>query len=628
MLRAEVMKPVVFLNFMTLFQQQIQRLFFAIRKYPAPIFFSFLAFMLVIFEMHGIRPGGFLHRNMVIVKLILECVSGISLFAAFDVYRISRQINSSTRWGLYLLGGCILGLHYYSIPPSIFDKETVYISRYLIFAGAYHLLVSGVAFNRSNEINAFWQYNTFLFFRFFTVLLYTLTLYAGLAGAVWGINALFDSAWPDSVFYDLAAFIFLPLQTTVFFMGFPEKFSSFSEILPFRKSFKVLLQYVLIPLIGLYTIILYFYLFQIVITRELPDGTVCIPILIYAGLGILAYLLTYPIQHESSEAIARIFTRNFFYVLIPLLVVYFVAIVLRIKPYGITEDRYSILAIGIWLSFISIYLITSPQKNIVVIPMSLFIILFISAIGPWGMFQLSVRNQHARLERLLNRNQLLQNKKLIRTREDKDLSDSDVQSIHSILSYLNKRSRIRLIEHWLGESERKMLIKAEREDELFAVNAIFTGKGIAVDTTKALTLEIQPDSAYGFMLPLPLDSFQRALEFSYLMDQEFNGLHVVPNGDVSGMHFVFQQDTVGYLNVQEVCKKLIAHYYHQEKLRTAKNEFDHAINLESDQIKNLHLHRDSLVFQHNRGKVFLRSISIYHVKQSNTVVGMQGYFLY
>ncbi|QLH47298.1 MAG: hypothetical protein HWD58_17745 [Bacteroidota bacterium] len=100
--------------------------------------------MLVIFEMHGIRPGGFLHRNMVIVKLILECVSGISLFAAFDIYRVSRGINSSTQWGLYLLGGCILGLHYYSIPPSIFDKETVYISRYLIFAGAYHLLVSGL----------------------------------------------------------------------------------------------------------------------------------------------------------------------------------------------------------------------------------------------------------------------------------------------------------------------------------------------------------------------------------------------------------------------------------------------------------------------------------------------------
>ncbi|QLH47300.1 MAG: hypothetical protein HWD58_17755 [Bacteroidota bacterium] len=54
---------------------------------------------------------------------------------------------------------------------------------------------------------------------------------------------------------------------------------------------------------------------------------------------------------------------------------------------------------------------------------------------------MSVRNQHARLERLLNRNQLLQNKKLIRTQEDKDLSDPDIQSIHSILSYLNKRSR-------------------------------------------------------------------------------------------------------------------------------------------------------------------------------------------
>ncbi|QLH47299.1 MAG: DUF4153 domain-containing protein [Bacteroidota bacterium] len=188
---------------------------------------------------------------------------------------------------------------------------------------------------------------------------------------------LFFMIWPLSFFaapyYDI-------------FMGFPEHFSSFSEVQAFRKSFKVIVQYVLIPLIGLYTLILYFYLFQIVITRELPDGTVCIPILIYAGLGILAYLLTYPMQHDPTEIIARIFTRNFFYVLIPLLVIYFLAIVLRIKPYGITEDRYFILAIGIWLSFISIYLITTRQKNIVLIPVSLFIVLLLVPLVPGECF--------------------------------------------------------------------------------------------------------------------------------------------------------------------------------------------------------------------------------------------------
>ncbi|QLH47301.1 MAG: hypothetical protein HWD58_17760 [Bacteroidota bacterium] len=84
-----------------------------------------------------------------------------------------------------------------------------------------------------------------------------------------------------------------------------------------------------------------------------------------------------------------------------------------------------------------------------------------------------------------------------------------------------------------------MLRKAEKDDELFAVNAIFTGKGIAVDTTKALTLEIQSDSAYGFLYPLPIDSFQHALEFSYLMDREFSGLNVLPDRDMQGVFFCF-----------------------------------------------------------------------------------------
>ncbi len=167
------------------------------------------------------------------------------------------------------------------------------------------------------------------------------------------------------------------------------------------------------PIVLVYIVILYLYLFRIVMYNTIPSGWVCIPILIFAIAGILTYLLIYPIRLDSSYKTIYLFSKYFFYILLPLLSLYFIAIIKRIMPYGITEDRYLVFMLGVWLLIISVYIIISKKDNIIIIPVSLFFVLFISAIGPWGMFQLSVQNQVRRLEFLLNKNHLLVNHKLV-----------------------------------------------------------------------------------------------------------------------------------------------------------------------------------------------------------------------
>lgn len=62
-----------------------------------------------------------------------------------------------------------------------------------------------------------------------------------------------------------------------------------------------------------------------------------------------------------------------------------------------------------------------------------------SAIGPWGMFQLSEQNQFIRLGRLLKKNHLLENNELINKGSKLEETSADYASIRSILYYLHKR---------------------------------------------------------------------------------------------------------------------------------------------------------------------------------------------
>jgi hypothetical protein len=214
-------------------------------------------------------------------------------------------------------------------------------------------------------------------------------------------------------------------------------------------------------------------LFKIVFLQKIPNGWVCIPILIFSFIGILAYLLIYPIRNDRSKPIIFTFARYFYYILLPLLSLYFIAIILRIKPFGITEDRYLGFVLGVWILIISLYIIFSKRDNIIIIPTSLIVILFLSAIGPWGMFQLSIQNQVLRLEKNLKRNHILSHNEILHDKTEIKLDESDAKSIQSILQYLYKRDELEKIRKWIPESELNNLKLAIDSNQLFKLYPVF-----------------------------------------------------------------------------------------------------------------------------------------------------------
>jgi hypothetical protein len=428
---------------------------------------------LFVLENHFVKSDSFLAKNFVILKILLSCITAISSFIAFDIYTEHNRISSSSRLGFLLLVFCLLGLHYYTITPAMFDYEQIFLSRYLIFVVIFHLMVSVSAYVKEKDLSRFWQFNQFLLLRFFISVIFSLTIIIGLLSALWAIENLFglDISW--KYYLDIIFFVAFIFNTLFFLKGIPKDFSIFSNSVEYKKALRIFVEYILIPIIVIYFIILYFYLFKIVFLQKIPNGWVCIPILIFSFIGILAYLLIYPIRNDRSKPIIFTFARYFYYILLPLLSLYFIAIILRIKPFGITEDRYLGFVLGVWILIISLYIIFSKRDNIIIIPTSLIVILFLSAIGPWGMFQLSIQNQVLRLEKNLKRNHILSHNEILHDKTEIKLDESDAKSIQSILQYLYKRDELEKIRKWIPESELNNLKLAIDSNQLFKLYPVF-----------------------------------------------------------------------------------------------------------------------------------------------------------
>lgn len=145
-----------------------------------------------------------------------------------------------------------------------------------------------------------------------------------------------------------------------------EKESQYPVILKFFT------QFVLIPLLIIYLVILYFYSGKILLAWELPRGWVTYLVMAFSIVGILALLLVYPLKEIKAKSWVVIFSKVFYYSLLPLLILLFTAIFTRVLQYGFTEARYYVLVLAIWLATLTIYYIFYKKASIKFIPISLF----------------------------------------------------------------------------------------------------------------------------------------------------------------------------------------------------------------------------------------------------------------
>jgi len=369
----------------------------------------------------------------ILLKMSLVLSLGIAFH--FAIHTLRERKNLSSLIGYLLHGFGIVGsaaLYFlYSKPNTEF---AILLVCYGLFS---HLIVAFLAFWNDNDSMAFWKFNKDLFLRFLLAALFSAVLYAGIAGAIGSFDLLFSIEVESEIYGDLFLLISLLFNTLFFLSGVPKlNEETQEEELSYPKSLKIFTQFVLLPLVVIYLLIMYAYTIKIIILWDWPRGILTYMILGYSIAGMLALLLLYPIQNLAENKWIKIFSTWFYRALLPLVGVLGIAIFKRVSDYGITEERYFVIILSVWLLCISLYYSFSKVKNIKYIPITLAILAFITTFGPWGAFSVSKNSQWNRLEHVLSSNKLLTDGMM--KKGEYKIPQKDYDNIVSILLYFNR----------------------------------------------------------------------------------------------------------------------------------------------------------------------------------------------
>ncbi len=368
-----------------------------------------------------------------LVNIIHTCIIGLALFISITLFSEQKQLKELIKYVLRLTGVALLAGYYYYLPEDIL---LVHIIRAILIGLGLHCLVAFAGFIKKGRLNGFWQFNKELFIRLLTALLYTGVLYGGLSLAMVAIDQLLGVEIDDKYYFKLWVVMAGVFNIWFFLAGVPKDFKKLEASDDYPKGLKIFTQYVLIPLVTIYVLILYIYVIKIIIDWEWPVGWVSYLVLSFSITGIFALLLVYPIQNIITNKWIRTYSKWFYWALFPLIVLLFLAVWRRVSEYGFTENRYFVLILAFWLAGISIYLLINNLKNIKIIPISLCLIAFLSSFGPWGAFSISKESQLKRLENVLSENNILINGKIQKVVKKK-ISFNDIRDISSIVEYLS-----------------------------------------------------------------------------------------------------------------------------------------------------------------------------------------------
>ena len=365
-------------------------------------------------------------------KLLLTLTLGILLFSGLTLMNERPVLPKAAKPSYILLAGLLfLVFFFYTLAV---DGASDYRTRYLHWFFITLLFLSFAPYLAGAEVNGFWQFNKRIVVRLVVSCFYTGVLFAGVSLALAAVDKLLGIAVGDKVYQNLwifAAYVFGPLHLLG---GTPREYAELEEDGTYPKGLKLFTQYVLIPLATVYFLILYAYMAKILYTQQWPQGWVSWLTSSASVLGLVTFLLLYPVRDLEGNRWINLYSRSFCAAAIPLLLMLFAAVFKRTGQYGLTEHRYFLIVLAAWLLGIFLYFIFSRKPDIKLVPASLVLVAVLSSFGPWGAYAVSLSSQLGRLEKTLLKSGLLVNGKAGKL--EQELGREERKQLSGCLDYI------------------------------------------------------------------------------------------------------------------------------------------------------------------------------------------------
>jgi hypothetical protein len=363
-----------------------------LRRFPLPILAALIATAASIVSIHSSRTS--IDEQCIRVSLtmlfglplLVGAVYGSELHPRFQAILHPAALIAMT--GVFFL-----------VPVGIIHTGAVWFCFWILVLMAFALASVVPGLVREGNLN-WWRVNVGWLNALVLAAIMTVIVEIGLQLALLSVEILFGlRAWRWSFRVDLFALAGCLIGPVTALSLFPSAKGDLHPELPGFKVWSNLCKWALIPIGFLFMGILAAYAVKIVIQWKLPNGMVATPVLSLGAYGTLAMLLILPWKGDRSWA--RWFSLIYPPAFLLSTALLFISLALRIKEYGVTFDRYSALAAGIWLTLSAFcFLIRRPQAPLLV-PFLLVLTTLVAALGPLSARTLSLRSQSERLKHLL-----------------------------------------------------------------------------------------------------------------------------------------------------------------------------------------------------------------------------------
>ena len=377
------------------FEEKFKNLFPDMKKgigrFPVTVVFSLILFIVAIFTIESdfyILPEEALWIKYLIIA--------IPLSASVELIREKYLENKrSSFFRIISFFGIFLFIFFLKIFfKNHFATETINITATILIFYVLFYLIPIIYRNEDKE-----KYLQSVVGNQMITIGFSIVLFLGLSAIVGTIDVLLINL-PNTIYFDNFVFSASIFGVAFFVSRLKEKDESLKDYnLP--KIVEVLICYILIPLILIYTAILYLYFVKIIFTLKMPKGIVSHLVLWYTTFSLFIIIMSTPITYKNK--FAKFYKKYFPLISIPLILLALFSINERIFQYGVTENRYLVVILILWLLFNMIFIIKADVKWVLI---SFIFAVLVAIFSPFNLVNVSINSQNKRLERILKKNRL------------------------------------------------------------------------------------------------------------------------------------------------------------------------------------------------------------------------------
>jgi hypothetical protein len=327
-------------------------------------------------------------------------------------------------------------------------SEPVQAARVVQLLAVSGLFVAVAPYLTGPEGAGFWAYNRALLERVLVAALYAHVLFVGAALALAALDNLFGVDVAARAYLRLWFVAVLFLMPWFFVAGLPADREALEREEEYPRELRAFTRFALLPIVALYLLILLAYFVKVLVTWEWPSGWIGWLVSVVAAAGILSLLLVHPLANRPGDRWVRTYARGFYLLLLPAIVMLWLAIWQRVGQYGVTENRYFLIVLSVWLAGIAVYQLVTRARGIRIIPLSLGLGGLLTFAGPWGAYGFSEASQVRRLAGLLEGHDMLVAGRV--TPAAGAVSSEDRREISAALRYLAETHGLSAIAPWFG----------------------------------------------------------------------------------------------------------------------------------------------------------------------------------